>query len=64
LRKGALALTIPWGTTEPLIPIGDGLFRIGQDPQSPETLRFDAVVEGRALRADYSRCPYYRTFTP
>ncbi|MFC1939284.1 serine hydrolase domain-containing protein [Chloroflexota bacterium] len=64
LRKGALALIIPWGNTEPLIPLGDSIFRIGEDSRSPETLRFDAVVEGRALRADYSGCPYYRTFTP
>jgi len=64
LRKGALALIIPWGNTEPLIPLGDGFFRIGEDNRSPETLRFDAVLEGRALRASYSGCPYYRTFTP
>ena len=63
LRKGALLLIIPWGNTEPLIPVGDSLFRIGADNRSPETLRFDAVVEGRALRANYSGCPYYRTFT-
>jgi len=62
-RKDALALIIPWGNAEPLIPLSDTLFRIGEDSRSPETLRFDAVVEGRALRADYSGCPYYRTFT-
>ncbi|MFC2021321.1 serine hydrolase domain-containing protein [Chloroflexota bacterium] len=64
LRKGALSLIIPWGNTEPLIPLGDSLFRIGEDSRSPETISFDAVVEGRALQADYSGCPYYRTFTP
>jgi hypothetical protein len=53
----------PWGNTEPLIPIGAGLFRIGADSRSPETLHFDAFVEDRALRAEYSGCPYYRTFT-
>lgn len=64
LRKGALTLIYPSGYSESLEPIGDSLFRIGEDSRSPETLRFDAVVEGRALRADYSGCPYYRTFTP
>jgi CubicO group peptidase (beta-lactamase class C family) len=63
LRKGALALIFPSGASEPLVPLGGGFFRIGDDHHSPETLRFDAVAEGRAFRADYSGCPYYRTFT-
>jgi hypothetical protein len=63
LRKGTLALIFPSGIAESLHSLGDGLFRIGEDHRSPETLRFDTVVEGRALRADYSGCPYYRTFT-
>ena len=63
-RKGALLLVYPSGGQEPLLPIGDGLFRIGEDPRSPETVRFDAVASGRALRATYSGCPYYRTYTP
>jgi D-alanyl-D-alanine carboxypeptidase len=63
LRKGILTLVFPSGSVEPLRPLGNGFFRIGDDPRSPETLCFDAVVEGHALRADYSGCPYYRTFT-
>ncbi len=63
LRKGTLALVFPSGTAESLVPLGGGSFRIADERRSPETLRFDAVVEGRALRADYSGCPYYRTFT-
>ena len=63
LRKGTLALIVPSGEVELLHPLDDGVFRIGEDDRSPETLRFDAVVQGRALRADYSGCPYYRTFT-
>ncbi len=63
LRKGALSLITAWGDTWPLIPLDDGIFRVGEECRSPEILRFDAVVEGRALRADYSGCPYYRTFT-
>ena len=64
LRKGELLLMYPTGGHERLAPLGDGLFRIGEDPRSPETLRFDAVAQGRALRANYSGCPYYRTYTP
>ena len=64
LRKGSLLLVYPTGGHEPLVPLDDGLFRIGEDPRSPETIRFDAVASGRALRAIYSGCPYYRTYTP
>ena len=63
LRKGTLLLVYPNGGHEPLAPLGNDLFRIGEDPRSPETLRFDAVASGRALRANYSGCPYYRTYT-
>ena len=64
LRKGSLLLVYPGGGHEPLVPLGDGLFRIGEDPRSPETISFDAAASGRALRAVYSGCPYYRTYTP
>ena len=64
LHKDTLALIIPWGTVEPLIPIGDNLFRIGQEPQSPEILKFGSIIDGKSLLAEYSGCPYYRTFTP
>jgi CubicO group peptidase (beta-lactamase class C family) len=65
LRKGTLALIIPWGTSEPLHPLDRNTFRISDDPRRPERLRFDTVVRGRgALRADYSGCPYFRAFTP
>jgi CubicO group peptidase (beta-lactamase class C family) len=64
LRKGALFLAYAAGIVEPLIPLGDSLFRIGDDARLPETLRFDAVVEGRALLADYCGCPYFRAVTP
>ena len=47
-------------TEQPLIPSDDGTFRVGEDPGNPETLRFDTVIEGRALRAWLSGWPYYR----
>jgi hypothetical protein len=46
---------------QPLIELGDGAFRAGEDPSGPERLRFDAEVEGRSLRAWLSGWPYYRT---
>jgi CubicO group peptidase (beta-lactamase class C family) len=44
----------------PLAPLPDGGFRVGDDPQNPETLRFDTEVDGRTLRAWLSGWPYYR----
>ena len=64
VRKSSLLLMYPQGGHDPLVPVGDGQFRIGEDIRSPETLRFDAVASGRAFRATYSGCPYYRTYTP
>ena len=64
LRKGALLVVYPAGNHEMLTPLGDGEFRVGEDPHSPETLRFDSEASGRTLRAIYSGCPYYRTYTP
>ena len=64
LRKGVLTLLNPWGNSDPLVPVTDSRFRIGSDDLSPETLEFSAIADGRALRADYSGCPYYRTFEP
>jgi CubicO group peptidase (beta-lactamase class C family) len=64
LRKGHLVLIFPWGTAESLIPLDNGSFRVGADADSPETIRFDAIVDDRALLAEYSGCPYYRAFTP
>jgi len=45
----------------PLTPIGDGDFRVGED-WSPDRVRFDAVVDGRATRAVLDAAPFYRTF--
>jgi CubicO group peptidase (beta-lactamase class C family) len=47
-------------TEQPLIPSDDGTYRVGEDPGNPETLRFDTVIEGRALRAWLSGWPYYK----
>ncbi len=64
LRKGELVLIEPWGYEKALVQRGDGLFQVGDDACSPERLRFDTLLDGRAVRANLSGCDYYRTFTP
>lgn len=64
VRKGRLLLVYPGGGHEVLQPMDGGGFRVGEDPRSPETVSFDSVASGQALRAVYSGCPYYRTYTP
>jgi D-alanyl-D-alanine carboxypeptidase len=63
-RDGQLLLIYPDGIEEALVRLRDGHFRVGEDPGCPERLVFDAVVDGHALRATLSGCPYFRTFTP
>ncbi len=46
--------------TDPLTPLGDGLWRAGQDDWSPERLRFDAWLDGRPQRASASGADYLR----
>jgi len=43
--------------------LGTGVFRVGKDDRSPERIRFDAIINGRALRANLSCGECYRTFT-
>ena len=49
-----------WGQEEPLAPLGNETFRVGAG-WSPERLRFDAVADGQALRANLSGETYYRS---
>jgi hypothetical protein len=48
-------------TEQPLLPSKDGSFQVGEEEGNPEKLRFDTVVDGRALRAWLPGWPYYRT---
>ena len=59
LREGELLVIFPWGLELPLSPLPDGSFRVDED-WSAEWLRFDALVDGRALVADFSGEDYYR----
>lgn len=64
LRKGKLLLVTPEGEEQAVVPIEGGSFRVGDKEHSAERLRFDKVIDGRALRANLSGVAYYRTFTP
>ena len=61
LRKGRLFLVHPSGQTVPLTPLEDGSFQLGD---TPEWIQFDSIVNGRALRANYSGSDFYRNFRP
>lgn len=65
LRGDRLWLTFPappdgFDDEQPLVPLADGWFRVGDDPGGPERMRFDITHEGRSLRAWLSGWPYYR----
>lgn len=58
LRKGRL-----WLGGAPLLPLGGGLFRIGEEEHEPDRVRFEDVVNGRALRAYFSGIEFRRVET-
>ena len=62
-RGDELLFVWPGGQEAALSPAADGSFQIGGE-RSPEFVRFDTVVDGRAWRANLSGCDYYRFFTP
>jgi D-alanyl-D-alanine carboxypeptidase len=65
VRDGKLLLAVP---SEPdgleneqaLVPLDDGWFRCGDDVRIPERIRFNTLVDGRALVANLSGSDYYR----
>jgi hypothetical protein len=59
LRNGQLFID----GVQPLIPRGDGKFGMG-DPEGPDWIRFESIVDGRAMRLNYSGIVFRRTFTP
>jgi CubicO group peptidase (beta-lactamase class C family) len=58
-RKGRLYLD----GLQPLVARGDGKFGIG-DPEAPDWVAFDSLIEGRAMRLIFSGIPFRRMFTP
>ncbi len=63
LRRGVLWFIEPGGDEESLHPLEPGLFRVGDNPLSPEFLCFEAIIDGKALFANFSGGVYCRTFT-
>jgi CubicO group peptidase (beta-lactamase class C family) len=59
LRKGQLFLD----GVQALVPRGDGKFGIG-DPEGPDWVSFESIVDGRAMRMNSSGMIRRRTFTP
>ena len=59
MRKGQLFVD----GTAPLVPRGDGKFGVG-DPEAPDWISFESIVDGRAMRLSYSGIIFRRVFTP
>jgi CubicO group peptidase (beta-lactamase class C family) len=59
LRKGQLF----FDGVQQLVPRADGKFGIG-DPEAPDWISFDSIVDGRAMRMNFSGIVFRRTFTP
>lgn len=68
LRRGVLWLG-PTGDASDvdgervLTPLPGGTFRVGAE-WSPDRVRFDQMVDGKAQRAVFDAAPFYRTFAP
>lgn len=67
-RGDRLLLIAPGGVESPggeqeLVPLGEGVFRIGADPGLPETISFAPPVDGLSPWADRDGCRYSRSFT-
>jgi CubicO group peptidase (beta-lactamase class C family) len=58
-RKGKLYIE----GVQQLIPRGDGKFGFG-DPESPDWVAFESIVDGRSMRLNYSGIVFRRMFTP
>jgi hypothetical protein len=59
LRKGQLFID----GVQPLVPRGDGKFGFG-DPEAPDWVSFESIMDGRAMRMNFSGIIFRRTFTP
>ena len=60
-RESGLTAALAWGEDRMLTQLGEAEFRVGDVGWSPERLRFDAFVDGRALRANLYGESYYRS---
>jgi CubicO group peptidase (beta-lactamase class C family) len=51
------------GNTDALTPLGDHMWRFGDEEWSPERVRFDGVVNRRPTRVTFSGIPFVRRFS-
>jgi hypothetical protein len=49
--------------TQPLVPV-DGAYRVDADPNGPERIRFDALMDGRPERLNFSGVDFPRRAEP
>ena len=59
LHKGLLWLE----NADPLVPLGNGMFRVGEESWSPERASFDAIAEGVPQRFNFSGVDFTRLET-
>jgi len=59
MRKGQLFAE----GVQPLVSRGDGKFGLG-DPEAPDWMSFETIVDGRAMRLNFSGIIFRRAFTP
>jgi CubicO group peptidase (beta-lactamase class C family) len=60
IRKGALIV----GGDQPLAPVEPRSFRPADDPSDADRMTFDTIVDGQAMRMNYSGIEFFRMFTP
>jgi hypothetical protein len=60
IRKGELLI----GGDQPLAPVEPHVFRPADDPSDADRVTFDTIVDGQALRMNYSGIEFFRMFTP
>jgi CubicO group peptidase (beta-lactamase class C family) len=59
LRRGQLYVD----GMQALVPRADGKFGLGE-PEGPDWMSFESIVDGRAMVLNFSGIPFRRTFTP
>jgi hypothetical protein len=60
LQKGRLWVE----NADPLVPLQDGIFRVGAEDWSPERASFDAFASGHPMRFNFSGVDFGRIQTP
>jgi D-alanyl-D-alanine carboxypeptidase len=53
-------VAVVWGQAEPLAPLAEGGYRLGEPEWSPERLRFELPHDGRFMRAVHGTTAFHR----